>query len=254
MKIDFGRTAKDYSQHRAGFPDTFFDRIVKDGYAASGARLLDLGTGTGTVARGFALRGCEVTGLDQSPELIAEAKRLDEAAGIQIDYINAAAETTGLAGKCFDVVTAGQCWHWFDRPRAAAEARRILRSGGRIIICHFDWIALPGNVAQATERLIEAYNPEWKMGGGMGLYPGWLTDLGSAGFRHIETFSFDADVPYSHTAWRGRIRASAGIAASIPPEAVRRFDMALQSLLAEKFPQDPLHVHHRVWAVTAVSS
>jgi hypothetical protein len=127
--------------------------------------------------------------------------------------------------------------------------RRLLIPNGRLVIAHFDWIPLPGNVLEATEKLIEQYNPEWKMSGGRGVYSRWLSDVAIAGFHDIETFSFDIFVPYSHEAWRGRIRASAGIAASLPPEQVTRFDSALQTLLYERFLIDPLSVYHRVFAV-----
>ncbi len=69
MDIRFGRTAADYGRHRAGFPDALYDRLAAFGVGAAGQRLLDLGTGTGALGRGFALRGCRVTGLDPSPEL-----------------------------------------------------------------------------------------------------------------------------------------------------------------------------------------
>ena len=65
----------------------------------------------------------------------------------------------------------------------------------------------------------------------------------------IETFSFDTDVYYSHEAWRGRVRARAGVAASLSPEAVAAFDEALGQLLRQRFPSDPLAVHHRVFAL-----
>jgi SAM-dependent methyltransferase len=166
-----------------------------------------------------------------------------------VQYVVATAEETGLPARSFDVVTAGQCWHWFNRPRAAQEVRRLLVPGGYLVIAHFDWIPLPDNVVEATERLIEQHNPEWKLGGGSGLHPAWLRDVATAGFQGIETFSFDIQVPYSHEAWRGRIRASAGVAASLRPDQVIRFDAELQSLLEERFPQDPLQVPHRVFAV-----
>ena len=121
------------------------------------------------------------------------------------------------------------------------------------MIAHFDWIPLPGNVVQATEKLIEEHNPKWKLGGGMGMYPQWLAGLVMAGFRGLETFSFDLDVPYSHEAWRGRIRASAGIGANLPPDAVAAFDDAHRALLAARFPEDPLMVLHRVFAAIATS-
>lgn len=127
--------------------------------------------------------------------------------------------------------------------------RRLLVPKGCLVIAHFDWIPLPGNIVEATEKLIEQHNPEWKLGGGRGMYPAWLGDVATAGFRDIETFSFDVHVSYSHETWRGRIRASAGVAASLTPEQVARFDTELQRLLQERFPVDPLSVHHRVFVV-----
>ena len=180
--VDFGHTASDYATHRAGFPEALYLRLANFGIGEAGQRLLDVGTGSGALARGFARAGCRVTGLDPSAALTIEARRLDDEAGVAIDYVTADAERTGLADAAFDVVTAGQCWHWFDRPRAAAEIRRLLVPGGALVIAHFDWIPLPGNVAEATERLIETHNPAWTMGGGSGLPRDWLADVAMAGF------------------------------------------------------------------------
>jgi hypothetical protein len=105
-------------------------------------------------------------------------------------------------------------------------------------------------MVEATETLILQYNPDWHMGGGSGIYPRWLADLAIAGFSDLETFSFDLVVLYSHERWRGRIRASAGVAASLSSDEVLTFDTDLVALLARKFQQDPLLVPHRVWAVT----
>jgi hypothetical protein len=50
---------------------------------------------------------------------------------------------------------------------------------------------------------------------------------------------------------RGRIRASAGVAAFLPAEAVQTFDEEHAAMLAERFPDDPLLFPHRVWALVA---
>ena len=247
--IDFGKTAVDYRKHRAGFPEDYFARIAPYGIGIKGQRILDLGTGTGTVARGLARRGCTLTAIDPSLALMEQAKMLDAEIGVQIDYLEASAEQTGLPDASFDVVTAGQCWHWFKRDLAALEAKRLLRPGGALVISHFDWLPLKGNVVEATESLILQHNPAWKGAHGKGIYPPWFADLSIAGFCGIESFSFDIDVAYSREAWRGRIRASAGVAASLPQAQVEIFDGELAELLDTKFPPQPLCIPHRVFTV-----
>ncbi|MBN1991738.1 MAG: class I SAM-dependent methyltransferase [Anaerolineae bacterium] len=249
MTIDFGKTAQDYGKYRAGFPEAFFERLTTFGIGLRGQRVLDLGTGAGTVARGLAQRGCRVVGLDPSASLLAQAEQLDKQVGVTVHYLKGVSERVALADGSFAVVTAGQCWHWFDRPKAAAEVRRLLAPGGHLVIAHFDWLPLPGNVVEATERLILQHNPAWRGSGGNGIHAAWLYDMAVAGFENIETFSFDLPAIYTHQAWRGRIRASAGVAASLPPAQVAQFDQELEQLLKEQFPDDPLATPHRVFAV-----
>jgi len=251
MKPDFGLTVTDYARHRAGFPDSLFERLAAYGVGGKDQLVIDLGTGTGSLARGFASRGCKVVGIDPAAAMLEAARALDAGAGVSVEYRVARAEETGFADAFFDVVTAGQCWHWFDRPKAAAEARRILKPGGSAVITHFDWIPLAGNLVRLTEQLIEQRNPGWTMGQGLGMYPQWLRDLGEAGFRNLETFTYDIDVPYSHEAWRGRIRASAGVGGSMSAPEVAEFDAALAALLNEHSPGAVLDIPHRVFAVVA---
>jgi SAM-dependent methyltransferase len=249
-RIDFGKTASDYGRFRAGYPAELYRRLEAFDIGMADQRVLDLATGTGFLSREFARRGCRVVGIDLSVPLMLEARRLDHEAQLTSGYVRGRVEQLPFCEKAFDLVTAGQAWHWFERSRAAAEAYRVLGPRGALLIAHFDWVGLPGNVVEATEALIVKHNPEWKLGGGTpGIYPHWPRDVALAGFREIETFSFDLMAPYTHEAWRGRMRASAGIAAQLPPEGVEAFDRELADLLATRFPQDPMHVHHRTFAL-----
>ena len=248
---DFGRAASDYARHRAGFPGELLDRLAARGIARPGARVVDLGTGTGSLARLFAQRGCEVTGVDIAGPLLEQARRLDRDAGVECDYVEGRAEATGLPGDAFDVVSAGQCWHWFDRPAAAREVARLLVPGGTAVIAHFDWLPIPGNVVSATEQVILRYTPTWPFADRAGLYPQWLVDLQVAGFNGIETFSFDVMVSYSHAAWVGRVRASAPVAGTLDADGVLACSKELTMMLQKRFARNPLAVPHRVWAVTA---
>jgi len=246
---DFGKTAEDYARHRATYPDWLFERLMRRGLVRPGMRALDLATGTGHLARGLAQRGVTVTGLDVSPEMIAAAKVEDVSEGLTIEYATGKAEETGLPESRFDLVTVACAWHWFDRPKAAAEVLRLLKPGGWLVICSQDWLPIGSNVVARTEAIVQRHNPKWPFGGLDGLKPGSVRDLRAAGFRSIESFSVDFDIPYSHEGWRGRMRASAAISGSLEAEQVQAFDAALAAMLARDFPQQPVQVTHCLFAV-----
>lgn len=253
-QVDFGRTAEDYVTHRVGFPDSFFARLQRDGIGTPNQSVLDLGTGTGVVARGFARGGCKVVGLDISQQLIAESKKLDAQAGVHISYLLGPAESIPLPAESIDVITAGQCWHWFDRRAVIRESLRLLRPGGFLVIAAFDWIPFGRNIVEQTEELVERHNPAQskphiRLGMSAGLYPPFVRDLSEGGLVDLETWSYDHLVRYSHAGWRGRIRASQGVGAMLSAEKVAAFDEELGNLLRTQFPSDPLLIPHRVWVV-----
>ena len=123
--IDFGRTSADYEQHRPGFPASFFDRLEARGWIAPGRRAVDLGTGTGSLALGFAARGLQVTGLDIAPELLAVARHKADQADLSGTFVTGRAEATGLEAAAFDLVSAGQCWYRTDGKEKEQEHRGI---------------------------------------------------------------------------------------------------------------------------------
>jgi len=252
---DFGRAAGDYAAHRQGFPPDFFERLQALVPLGPGVRALDLGTGTGLFGRALAQRGCTVEGLDPSAALLAEAARLDAAAGVDIAYHRARAEETGLPDGAFDLLTAATCWHWFDRRAAAREARRLLKPDGRLVIAHLDWHSAPGNVIRVTLDAIERCVPRREGDAAAGwntfLFPHWTTDLARAGFPKLEAFAYTTSLAYSHEAWRGRVRASARIGASLDAAGVAAFDADLAAALAAHFPEETLAVDHRIFCLVA---
>jgi SAM-dependent methyltransferase len=249
MMVSFGKTASDYRKHRAGFPDSFFQALSDRGLVSGSETVVDLGTGTGTVARAVAEMGCQVIGVDPSNDMLTQAAAMAEEQGLLLTWSKGSAESTGLASNSADVVTAGQCWHWFDPEKAVNEVKRILRDDGLLLIAHFDWLPVANTVVWETEQLIEAVSPNWELGGGFGIYPEWFCHLSEGGFKGIESFTYQESVSYTHEAWRGRVRASAGIGGSLSPDAVIFFDQLHKEMLSEKFPEEPLSVPHQIFVV-----
>ena len=249
LDVDFGRAARDYARHRPGFPTAFFDHVNGLGLGIAGQRVLDLGTGTGTLACGFAERGCEVVGLDPSAEMLAEATRMAAEAGLSVRWMQGWAEATGLLDGEFDVVCAGQCWHWFDRPRAAAEAMRLLHAAGRLLIAYFSYLPLAGTIGETTEEILLRHNPTWRWAGHDGRHPEFVEELRGAGLRRPTVFEFDLPVTFTHASWRGRIRACNGVL-TLPPETIAAFEADLATLLTDRFPE-PMVVDHRIFGIVA---
>ena len=247
--VDFGRAARDYAQHRPGFTAALFDHVKGFGIGVAGQRVLDIGTGTGTLACGFAERGCDVVGLDPSPEMLAEAAKTATEARLSVRWVKGRAEATGLLDAEFDIVCAGQCWHWFEGRHAAAEAFRVLRPAGRVLIAYFSYLPLRGSVGAATEDIVLRYNPTWRWAGHDGRHPQFADDLVSTGFRTPSTFEFVVPIAFTHAAWRGRIRACNGVL-MLPAEKIAGFDSDLARLLAEHFPE-PIVSEHRIFGIVA---
>ncbi|MFQ5627414.1 MAG: class I SAM-dependent methyltransferase [bacterium] len=250
--IDFGRHSEDYAVYRPGFPASFYQRIdAMTRIRAS--RSLDISTGPGTIALELAALGSSVVGIDISAEQIATANRVakERNLGDKVHFRFASAENTGLDANSYDLVTAGQCWHWFDSAAVMAETQRVLRPGGLLVIAHYSYLAEHSPVARETEDLILKFNPSWSMAGAAGIYPELIDEVIRGGFRLVEQFCYQHDEEFSHTRWRGRMRTCNGVGSGgLSPSEVLRFDDALRRLLSQKYP-DPMLVAHRVWCVVA---
>jgi len=248
---DFNLAASDYAKYRQGFPEEFFTRLMEKNVCDYDANVLDLGTGVGSIARGMAKLGYNTYAIDSAEKLLEEAKKLDKLINVNVHYSHAKAENTKLPDDFFDLVLAGQCWHWFDAEKAIEEIKRITQPNAKLVIAHFDWLPLNNSPAALSEKLIKTFNPDWCLHDNTGFYGQWAMQLAEAGMGNIESYTFTKKRYYSHEEWRGRIRASAGISATLPPEKVKAFDKEHEKLLAEKFPEEKLPIVHRCFTLLA---
>jgi demethylmenaquinone methyltransferase / 2-methoxy-6-polyprenyl-1,4-benzoquinol methylase len=103
--------------------------------------VLDVATGTGAVALALAQRyGCAVTAVDQSPEMLAVAKRRLAAARTRhpIRLVEARAEALPFDDASFDALTFTYLLRYVEDPAARLrELARVVRPGGRIASLEF---------------------------------------------------------------------------------------------------------------------
>jgi trans-aconitate methyltransferase len=97
--------------------------------AKSGERILDVGCGTGHLTAKIATNGAQVTGVDQSAEMIQEARAAYPA--LRFEVMDARQLTFP---EKFDAVFSNATLHWIKEPHRAVESiARVLRPGGRFV-------------------------------------------------------------------------------------------------------------------------
>ncbi len=242
--IDWGKTSSDYGQHRPGPPPSFYARLQALGVGLPGQRILDLGTGTGLLAREFARQGASVSGTDIASGQIEEAARLAHEQNLSCDFHVASSEAQPFPDATFDCITAMQCWLYFDQEKTVAEVKRLLKPGGVLVISHFSWLPRLDPIARASEQLVLKFNPQWGGKDWDGVVPPVYYGLDKH-FPLAAMFWYDEPIAFTRERWRGRMRACRGTGATLTPEQLEQFDREHDALL-KSVASDEFTVLHRL--------
>jgi demethylmenaquinone methyltransferase/2-methoxy-6-polyprenyl-1,4-benzoquinol methylase len=191
--------------------------------AQPGERILDLAAGTGTSSAALSHSGAQVVAVDFSPGMIAEGRRKHK----NIEFVEADIERLPFGDDEFDAVTISFGLRNVNDPKVAlAEMYRVLKPGGRLVICEFSKpprallrigyqaylnYILPA-VAAATSSNREAYNyladsiKDWP---DQGQLSQWIR---GAGFIRVAYRNLTSGVVALH---RGRKPVDAAVLASV---------------------------------------
>lgn len=239
--FDWGRTSSDYAKFRDIYPLQFYQKILDRNLCIAGQSVLDIGTGTGVIPRNMYWYGAKWTAADISGNQIEQAKILSE--GMDIDYYTAATEDVDFPDQSFDVITACQCFFYFNHETVAPKLWRMLKQGGSILILYMAWLPFEDQIAGASEKLVLKYNPDWS-GAGETLHPIGIPDCYNDNFELVYREEFPLEVPFTRESWNGRIKACRGIGASLTEEEICKWEEEHKKLLAQIAPDEFTILHY----------
>ena len=131
----FETVAAEYERWRPEYPEAALRWAADALGLANGARVLDVGAGTGKLTRGLVALGFDAVAVEPGGAMLDELRRTVPAAKAH----EAPAEEIPLPDASVDAAFAGQAYHWFDRERALPELHRVLRPGGGIALLWNWW-------------------------------------------------------------------------------------------------------------------
>lgn len=233
--FDWGRTSADYAKFRDIYPDEFYERIAARGLCVDGQRVLDIGTGTGVLPRNMQRFGAKWTGTDISENQIEQAKRLSS--GMDIDYYALPAEGLDFADGTFDVITACQCFWYFDHEVIMPKLYRMLKPGGRLLVLYMAWLPFEDKIAGASEELVLKYNPQWS-GRGETIHPIGIPECYLKYFELVFHEEYTLDVRFTRESWNGRMKACRGVGASLSEEQIDAWGSEHRALLEKVAPPE----------------
>ncbi|MGV9369922.1 class I SAM-dependent methyltransferase [Micromonospora tulbaghiae] len=136
----FGAAATAYAEHRPDYARAALRWALEP---APGARVLDLGAGTGKLTATLAEVSGDVTAVEPDPAMLAELRRTLP----DVRALSGSAEAIPLPDASVDAVVAGNAMHWFDMAVAGPEIARVLSPGGvlaglwNVVDDRVDWVA-----------------------------------------------------------------------------------------------------------------
>ena len=246
--FDWGKTSKEYARYRDIYPDEFYKKIADRGLCIDGQQVLDLGTGTGVLPRNMYKYGANWIGTDISPEQIEQARMLADAANMNIGFRAVSTEDIDLPDETFDVITACQCFWYFDHEKVMPKLAKLLKQNGRLLILYMAWLPFEDKIAGASEELVLKYSPKWS-GAGETRHPIWIPDVAYEYFEMEEHEEYDLKVSFTKESWHGRMKASRGVGASLSDEELDKWDREHRKLLNRIAPDQFEVLHYAAFAL-----
>lgn len=190
----FELVAAEYERHRPGYPEEALRWAVEQLGLASGARVLDVGAGTGKLTRGLVALGFQVVAVEPGAPMLAQL----QVAVPEAEALEGPAEAIPLPDANVEAAFAGQAFHWFDRLRALPELHRVIEPGGGLVLL-WNWWNERDLLQRELGELIGYAGHEPYRNEELPCEP-WFREVGRTIVETLEESSPDALVGYLSTA------------------------------------------------------
>jgi SAM-dependent methyltransferase len=161
---------------------------------------------------------------------------------MKIDYYAVPTEEIDFPAGSFDVITACQCFWYFDHEKVMPKLAELLKPDGKLLILYMAWLPYEDRIAGASEELVLRYSPKWS-GGGETKHPIGIPEAAYKYFELEDHEEYDLMVPFTRESWHGRMKACRGVGASLTGEELVKWDEEHRGLL-ERIAPDKFEVHH----------
>ena len=242
-EFNWGKTSLDYSKFRDIYPKSMYDKLYSVGIGHKDQNILDFGTGTGVFPRAMYKYGAKFTGVDISEEQIEYAKKLSE--NMDIIYKTCPAEETELNANEYDIITAIQCFIYFDKEKIIPEIKRLLKKDGKMVIVWMSWLPNECKITEETVKLVVKYNPKWTSDGNPGAIYNKFMEFLPEILETEEIIKYTEYLEFNYETWSGRIRACRGVSASLPENIVNEFNNEHLKLL-KNITKEPFKIIHEI--------
>ncbi|MCI6464405.1 MAG: class I SAM-dependent methyltransferase [Faecalicatena sp.] len=240
--FDWGKTSADYAKYRDIYPDIFYKKILDRNLCIAGQNVLDLGTGTGVLPRNMYQYGAKWVGTDIAENQIMQARKMSEELNQKIEYLNVPTEELNFPDQTFDVITACQCFWYFDHKKVTPLLARMLKKDGSLLVLYMAWLPFEDRIAGESEKLVLKYSPHWS-GAGETIHPITVPDCVLDIFTPVFHEEYEVDVPFTRESWNGRMKACRGVGASLSAGEVTKWEKEHRAML-EKIAPEQFTIRH----------